>query len=793
MIETSGEALQFEDLRALLARYVQGPLGRRALERLEPRDRRDAIEATLACSAEALDYWAGEAKPGAPGRAPVRISLGALPDPAEALALLRIEGASLEGGQFRELTSLLAEAGAAREILLDAAERFPQLARIAGAMVDLRDVVRDIEAMILPDGSLADDASPMLARLRRDIARQRTLVAAALERFLREHRGDGTLREDLVTIRNDRFVVPVVAGQQRKADGVIHGASGSGHTLFVEPLDTIGLNNEMVRLREEEMREQRRILLELTARLRPQSEAISRTADAIGRLDLLFAIASFGAAFDCAIPSLSPPDAPALELDRARHPLLEDVLRGSPKRVVPVSLRLDARARTLLISGPNTGGKTVAMKTAGLLALMAHAGLPVPARRAVFPCLDRVLADVGDHQSIEESLSSFSAHVAHVGRMLEEASDRSLVLLDELGRATDPEEAGALGTAILEEFHERGAFTIASTHLLALKVYGATTPGVVNASMGFDEETLEPTYVLKLGVPGRSAALSIASRLGLPERLIERARAKMTSQERDIAQFLDELRRRAGEFRAAEARLAEQAREMEERAKRLETEAAKRERAKLRELEEKSAAALAAFDERSREAIERIAALAESKKAAAQAERIAAKAKREFHEAALPAAQASAGVVEGARVRLRGVREPATVLRLLGGGRLEVQAGWMKMQVQSVDVEEVLPASAAPPGLKNITFRPEGPNWDVSYREINVIGQKAEEAVANVDKFLDSAAMASVDRVRIVHGHGMGVLKRAVAELLASNVHVAKFYAATPAEGGTGATVAELK
>ena len=793
MRETSGEALQFEDLRALVGRYVNGPLGRRALEEVAPLSERAAIEGALQLAGEALKYLE-EAAGTTAGRGPVTpVSFGSIDDPGEALALLRIEGAALEGTQFRLIQRLLEQAAAVRDAIGDASARYPALWGIASGMVELREVAREIAETILPDGSLADDASPALKRLRREIGRQKGVVQSALERFLRDHHGDGTLRDELITIRNDRFVVPVVAGQQRKAEGVVHGASGTGQTLFVEPLETIGLNNELVRLRDEELAEQQRILRDLTASLRPHAEPMRRTARALGRLDFLFAAGRFGREFDCTIPRLSAEG--EIDLDQARHPLLEDVLKAVRRKVVPVSLRLDARNRTLLISGPNTGGKTVAMKTAGLLALMAHAGLPVPARRAVFPCFDAVLADVGDHQSIEESLSSFSSHIAHVGRMLDEASGETLVLLDELGRATDPEEAGALGVAILDAFRARGAFTIASTHLLPLKVYGANTSGVVNASMGFDDETLQPTYVLRLGVPGRSAALAIASRLGLPEALLEKARATMSHQERDIALFLDELQRRAEELRAAEARLAERTREVERESKAQAAEAARAEKAKLKEIDERAAGALDKFEAEAREAIAKIGAMAEAKKAVAHAERVTAKVKREFQEAAKPvaAAVANPALVEGARVRLRGVREPAQVLRVMGSGKIEVQAGWMKMQVDAGDVEEVLGRGAAGPAVKNVSFRAEGPSWDVSYREINVIGQTAEEAVAAVDKFLDSAALAGIDRVRIVHGHGMGILKRAVAELLGGNPHVARFYAASPAEGGTGATVAELK
>ena len=325
-------------------------------------------------------------------------------------------------------------------------------------MADFRGLLREIGGKVLPNGSIADDASVALNRLRRDIDKQQRSIHQSLERFLKSHRDEGVLQEEYVAIRNDRFVVPVVAGQKRRVDGVIHGASSSGQTLFIEPLDTIDLNNELVRLREEEQREVFRILREITDKLRAHAADIRRTMQVVSELDLLFAKAAFAGDFDCVIPAFVNDGERRLTLKQARHPLLQDVLRRQQKRVVPVTLTLDGTQRILLISGPNTGGKTVSMKTVGLLALMAHAGLPVPAAEAEFPVFDQVLADIGDQQSIEQSLSSFSAHIASVKAMVEEATPDSLVLLDELGRATDPEEGGALGVAILDNFRTLGSF-----------------------------------------------------------------------------------------------------------------------------------------------------------------------------------------------------------------------------------------------------------------------------------------------------------------------------------------------
>ena len=809
---TSLDLLEFEGLRQLLGRFVQSPLGRAELDRVEPSADRAALERTLDDVREALEYVRLSMEPQQAARgAAIRVRFDSVPDVAAASQLIAVEGAVLEPRQILEMTHLLERSAEIRGILLSAVEKFPLLGERARKLVDLRELLRDLRGKILPDATIADDASVALRRIRRDIEKQRKQIQIVLERFVRAHRDDGVLQEDFVTVRNDRLVVPVASGQQRHVPGVMHGASSTGHTLFIEPLDTIDLNNDVVRLTEDEHREIQRILRELTELLRQHADGVRETVRALGELDLLFAKANFAVDFECTIPRFTEAWGRRLVLEEARHPLLEDVLRRRKKRVMPLSLALDEKQRTLLISGPNTGGKTVSMKTVGLLALMAQAGMPVPAARAEFPLFDDVLADIGDQQSIQENLSTFSAHIEHIRTMLEGAGRECLVLLDELGRATDPEEGGALGVAIVERFRGAGAFTLASTHLLALKVYGANTEGVLNASMGFDDATLEPTYVLRTGAPGKSAGLEVASRLGMPAELIDRARAAMTHQERDISRFLGELHDRIDGVAEKERALERERAAVAAREKGLAEEWAKKQAAKLREMEQRCDAAVTAFEKQARETIDAIAKSAESgggsRKAAEKAMREVSRTRREFREqvqtavvspaggAAKPAASPALRIEEGARVRLNGVREPARVLRRIGDDRVEVQAGVMKMQVSIDDVEEVLPAaggggSALPEG---VSYQPSGPAWNVTYREINVIGKRAEEAVDEVDKFLDSAALASVDRVRIVHGHGMGILRKAITELLATNPHVAEFYAAPPSEGGTGATVVELK
>ncbi len=368
--------------------------------------------------------------------------------------------------------------------------------------------------------------------------------------------------------------------------GVIHGASSSGQTVFVEPLETIDQNNELVRLLDEEMAEIHRILLEMTRRIGENSEPILKAVDVLGELELQFAKARFAEDYGCVPvvhgrarttgdsrsfdyaqdgPRLSGPSPARLVLINARHPLLERNLKAKGGHVVPISIELEGERLELVITGPNTGGKTVALKTVGLLALMAQSGIPVPADRAELPVFDAVLADIGDYQSIEQNLSTFSAHVTNIDFISRTATAHSLVLLDELGSATDPEEGAALAVAIAEHFRRLGCVTVISTHHTSLKVFGANTPGVVNSSVGFDEATLQPTYELKIGVPGASAGINIAQRLGLNPSIIEAARSRLGSQARDVGQFLDSLHANLREAEAERLRLKAREQELETR------------------------------------------------------------------------------------------------------------------------------------------------------------------------------------------------------------------------------------
>jgi len=804
---TSAGTLEFERLRELIGRYLSSPLGRGELAKVEPHSDRAVLEHNHAETAEAIAYLRSASSPQPAGRgAAIRLDFNGIPDFGTSIHKLRIEGASLDPKEMFDLFSFLDRSADARSILNAVSGRFPLLGARGAKIGEFRQLLHDLQGKINPDGSVADTASVALNRIRRDIERQKKHIQDSLERFLKAHQEEGVLQEDFVTIRSDRFVVPVIAGQHKKLKGVVHGASSSGQTLFVEPLETIELNNDLVRLNEEELREVHRILREMTEHLRVYADAIKIAIEVMAQLELIFAKAKFAIDFDCSVPRFSPETERRMILKDARHPLLQDVLRKQRLRVVPLSVTLDADCRTLLISGPNTGGKTVTLKTLGLVALMAQAGFPVPCGAAELPVFEQILADIGDQQSIEANLSTFSAHMSHIREMALDVTPDSLVLMDELGSATDPEEGGALGVAIVEHFRAAGAFTLASTHLVALKIYGSNTPAVLNASMGFDEETLEPTYELRTGLPGKSAGLDIAKRLGMPDDIMRRARASMSDRDRDLTRFIAELHDRLDQVTEQQEQLVKERAALALREKQIAQEWEKKESEKIKELQRRCDALIERFEDEARDTITKLRESGAQRKAADQGQRQVAKLKRELSEhfdatVLETADDARQGqlqskrpkIEEGSRVRLKNIREPARVNRIWPDGRIEVEAGFMRMKLTLDDVVEVLPDITGPSKLpKNVTYRP-GPELTPSFQEINVIGEKAEDARDRVEQFLDRAVMATAARVRIVHGHGMGILKRTIWDLLKTSPHVEKYYPAEQFEGGSGATIVELK
>jgi DNA mismatch repair protein MutS2 len=558
LIHSSARVLEFEPLRQLLRGFASSPLGQDRISALAPSTDRSWIETQQVLATEIREFR----------RVGGRFDFSALTDVGPLVAKSRIAGAALETAEIRDVIAVVDRAAEWRQIAQNppAAMRsdWRQVHSLSAEIVDFSEFLRYFRNKIQPDGTLEDKASPELARIRRDMEKQRRAIQESLRGYLRRLAEGGTVQDELITIRGERFVIPVKIEQKRRVQGVVHGASSSGQTVFIEPLETIEQNNELVRLLEEELAEIHRILIEMTERIGAHAEQIVGVVDVLAELELQFAKAHFAEDYNCVevklpgpeIEGLTPDarrpmlDSGRLLLHNARHPLLERNLKAKGLSVVPVSIELEGDHRQFIITGPNTGGKTVTLKTAGLLALMAQSGLPVPADRAEMPVFDAVLADIGDYQSIEQNLSTFSAHVTNIDFISRTATAQSLVLLDELGSATDPEEGAALAVAIASHFGRIGSMTIISTHHTSLKVYAANTPGVINAAVGFDERTLEPTYELRVGVPGASAGINIAQRLGLNPSIIESARSRLGTQARDVGQFLDKLH---AELREAEA------------------------------------------------------------------------------------------------------------------------------------------------------------------------------------------------------------------------------------------------
>src|ERR1700677_3074595 len=541
-------ALEWELLLALVAGFAGSPVGRRTILDLRPSCDEDWIRTQHQLTAELRLVLTEQ----------VSIPCGGLFDPTQLAAKAQIPGAALEATELQAIARLANDAAAWQALLQSPparlAGKLPGLASLSSALTtSLRPLAETIERTIQPDGSLADNASPELNRIRREQDRQQRLIEESLRAALRKLSAENATQDDVITIRGDRFVIPVRAELKRRVSGVVHGASSSGQTVYVEPLETIEQNNELVRLIEEEQAEIHRIFVALTRLVGAHAQGLVDGARVLALVDSLQARARFFRAFECVAPAFSPE---LLRLEAARHPLLEKRLRatggrepGAPadrsspvgKGIVPLTLELTAEHRQLIISGPNTGGKTVTLKTTALLAMMAQAGLPIPAAAASFPIFTAFLADIGDAQSIEAALSTFSAHITNLDRLSRLAGPRALVLLDELGSSTDPEEGSALAVAIASHFLNVGAWSLISTHHTSLKVYAANTPGVLNAAAGVDEVTLVPNYQLRLGVPGASAGIQTAERLGLNSAIVSAARERLGTQQADIARFLDKL------------------------------------------------------------------------------------------------------------------------------------------------------------------------------------------------------------------------------------------------------------
>jgi DNA mismatch repair protein MutS2 len=816
---TSARVLEFDSLRDLLSGYASSPLGHGLIAHLAPSTDREWIDKQQQLTTEIREFR----------RVGGHFDFSGLLDVSTLVEKSRIAGAALETTDIRDVVLVVDRAAEWREIALGppAAMKLEwrTVAQLSSGITDFTEFLRAFRNKILPDGTLDDKASPELARVRREIEKQRRSIQESLRGYLRRLSEGGTLQDELVTIRGERFVIPVKVEQKRRVQGVVHGASSSGQTVFVEPLETIEQNNELVRLLDEEQAEVHRILVEMTRRIGEHVTPILAAVDVLCQLELQFAKARFAEEYNCVPVVLSAQDSRVdgrpqpstssfarLVLIKARHPLLERNLKAKSYHVIPTTIELEDEAQELVITGPNTGGKTVVLKTVGLLALMAQSGIPVPADRAELPVFDAVLADIGDYQSIEQNLSTFSAHVTNIDLISRTATAQSLVLLDELGSATDPEEGAALAVAIAEHFRRIGCCTIISTHHTSLKVFGANTAGVINASVGFDEATLQPTYELKIGVPGASAGINIAQRLGLNPTIIEAARARLGSQARDVGEFLDRLHSQLREVEAERLRLRVREDEIQREKASLAAEGKKEQQAKVKEMEKKLDSLLRDFEYDAREMVSAIQDRTAAQKLSKDAERRISKLRREFREqfdSAVVAHTTGADqgdphaqpqlvkhVFEGDTVKLKSVGRPAVISRRIDDNHFEVEIGAMKMKIARDDIADVLVHASDSPikaaRARGISVSLESENQSVP-SEINVIGRTVDDATREVEKFVDRAFLAGLPRVRVVHGSGMGILRKALRQYLQKHPHVESVTEPPQNEGGGGATVIELR
>ncbi|MBC7908857.1 MAG: Smr/MutS family protein [Pyrinomonadaceae bacterium] len=831
MHEQAFKTLEYDSLRALVRRGAQTPMGRARIDALAPLDDLKELREALRVIAEAVELR----------QRGLTWSFSEIADPSDALALLNIEGSTLEPLAMLELARLAEQALAARAIILTERAMVPALWQIIEALPrELHSLAARITGKILPSGELDDRASPELGRIRHDITRLRSSITRTLESLMR--RSEAAIQDELVTVRNDRFVIPVKADHRGRVGGVAHGSSSSGQTVFIEPLETIEANNEMQALRETEEREIARILFTLTEELRNERHALELAAHAVASLDFIGAKVAFLQKFDCVVPEIS--EQGALELIAARHPLLEENLRASGGAVVPVSFSLDAEHPVMVISGANAGGKTVVLKTAGLLSLMALSGLPVPARAASFPFYASVLADIGDHQSLAANLSTFTSHVANISRMIEICDAPALVLLDEVGTGTDPEEGSALGVAVVDHFRRAcGAHVLGTTHYSGLKMYAANEEAVINASVEFDEKTLQPTYKLLVGIAGASSGIEIARRFGIPDKIVSAASENVKASTRDATEYLRRIKREAEEASSLRAALEEERTAVAEKYASLETEAARRERERQAKFETELLTAIEEFEKRSREMVAKIEDRAERLKVEREAQRHVAELKREAQRAARaatgsPSSPSSNASARGVRVVRDGRvinHEPTlesdaeeTEFRTAPPRAIKARDQVRLKSFGSIGIVDKINGDEAEVRVKSLRFREKLSNLELvetvkpevesgrgaSLRtlaqkrgtevhlrastddpraELNVIGRSTDEAVDEADKFLDEAFLNSLQHIRIVHGHGTGALRRAIGDLLKGHPHVARFAPAPQDQGGSGATVVELK
>jgi DNA mismatch repair protein MutS2 len=719
-------------------------------------------------------------------------------DIREALGRAQVRGARLAPQDLTAIADTLEAAEQVRRRLRQPADR-PALAAIADRLRPPAALSREIRRAVLPDGSVADTASSDLFHLRAQARRAREAARETAQGLLADTRLAPIIAEPVVTMRNDRYVIPVLPGYRTLLTGVVQDQSATGHTVFLEPLALVEQNNAIRRLEREADAEVDRILGELTDGIRLAAEDIASTVEALADCDLALAKARLAARWAASEPRVA--EGGPLALIQARHPLLVESRRqkapAGAEEVVPIDVPLDG-ARVLVLTGPNAGGKTVALKTVGLLALMVQAGLQIPAAPdSMLPICDGVFADIGDEQSIAQDLSTFSAHMARITAILRLADRQSLVLIDELGAGTDPGEGAALGNAILETLAGRGAYLLATTHLDGIKAFVAQDPRMVNGAVEFDLDRMRPLYTLHIGFPGRSFAIDMACRLGVPSSIVQRARDLCGDASAGEAALLDRLHAlESARLRDA----AEAARDRAEAARlRADCEAMARDLAdRLAQLRSRAGRIVAEIAGEGRKRIE--AAVADLRQGgAARAARLAVgdlagMAERHLEDVASGApavpAEPLAAVAEGQSVRVRNLGQVGTVLSAANPqGLVEVQVPLGKIRVPLGDLS--LAQAAAPTRIDRLVTWRAGAG-DALSPEIKVIGCTVEEAIPQVSRHLEDAVLGGLTSVRIVHGKGTGRLRRGLTEFLKTHPLVAGFRLADFNEGGAGATIVDL-
>jgi len=772
--EKTLKLLEFDKVKAELAKHATSSLGKELVESLVPFDNFMRVKHELRETKEAYDMLNLGKEPPFGGLSDVRDEI-----------VRASKGAVLDGAELLEISATLRLALRMKQYLESSS--FPWLLQLGHRLDPLSHLYRAIEETFDEDGKVADSASPELSRIRKELTIASKRLEEKLSNMIRSSEMQKYLQESLITRRGDRLVIPVKKEYRAQVPGIIHDQSASGATLFIEPASVVELNNGIRLLKEQEGEEVRRILRELSFQVGQEKEKLLLNIETLARLDFAFAKARYAYALKATEPEISTEG--FFDVDQARHPLL----KGD---VVPIDYNLGKDFRTLIITGPNTGGKTVTLKTIGLMILMAQAGLFIPAAEGAKLLFRKaVYADIGDEQSIEQSLSTFSSHLSNIIPILNKADEDSLVLLDELGAGTDPQEGAALATSILDYLHKNGALTVSTTHYSDLKSYAYFTEGVENASVEFDPETLSPTYKLIIGIPGRSNALSIARRLGLSEEIIEFAKSKLSTESLEAGSLIEKLEenRRLSEKHKEETRkLREEARELKE----------KLEREKLRlekereELKQKYSMLALEELEKNKKLVEELISTIREKNSLEEArdlrKTIEEKEKQlkdevqkseKRRQKLKPTDQFKAGD----QVILKQSNLPATILSI-EGAKATVQAGIMKVTVPLVDLE-MMPQKDSGPKMHISRYRSQKESIKT---EINVIGKTVEEAVDEIDQYLDSAFLAGLGSVRIVHGKGTGALRKGIQEYLKAHPHVKGFRDGAQGEGGIGATVVEL-